>query len=222
VSWEIFEKGAAHYERWYATSRGRRVDRAEAALLGWLLGHFPARRRVLEIGCGTGHFTRWLGARGHRAIGLDRSSAMLRDARSRLRDGALLLADACELPLCDRAVDVSVLVTTLEFLDSPEQALREAVRVSRTGLVLVVLNRFSLGALSRRWGPQARGSLLSEARDLSCSRLREQIAKAAGERLLDLHWRSALLPRPFDRVVTRVPLGDVIGVAAELTRERGR
>jgi ubiquinone/menaquinone biosynthesis C-methylase UbiE len=94
VSWEIFEEAAARYEPWYATPRGRRADRAECALLGWLLGWFPDVQRVLEIGCGTGHFTRWLAARARVAIGLDRSPAMLREARTLMDDTPLLLADA--------------------------------------------------------------------------------------------------------------------------------
>jgi SAM-dependent methyltransferase len=220
VSWEIFEKRAGGYEEWYGTPHGCRVDRSERALLVWLLGWFPDARRVLEIGCGTGHFTRWLAGRGYAVIGLDRSIAMLREAQAHTKGGALLLADAHQLPLSDRAVDVSVFVATLEFLESPHHALKESVRVARRGLILIVLNRWSLGAISRRWGWQSRGSLRSEARDLSRTSLRKEVARAAGQRLLDLHWRSTLLPRPFDSLIARVPFGDALGVAIELAATR--
>jgi SAM-dependent methyltransferase len=158
------------------------------------------------------------------AIGLDRSPAMLREARA-LADGSpLVLADAHRLPLRDGVVDVAVLVTTLEFLERPELALQESVRVAERGLGLVVLNRCSLGALSRRWGPQSHGSLLAGARDCSRASLRRDLEKAAGGRLRGMHWRSALFPRPLDRFPIRVPLGDVLGVAVELARRprRGR
>ena len=220
MSWEIFEEGASRYEGWYGTARGRRVDRSERALLAWLLGRFPGARRVLEVGCGTGHFTQWLAAQGYPAIGLDRSPGMLSEARARVKGSPLMLADAHKLPLRDRAVDVSVLVTTLEFLESPQLALQESIRVAEHGLALLVLNRCSLGAVSRRWGPQSRGALLAGAHDMSRARLQEYLEEAAGERLLDLSWRSTLLPRPFDRLVTRLPFGDAIGVAAELASRR--
>lgn len=220
MSWQIFEEAAARYEPWYATPRGRRADRAERALLAWLLGWFPGARRVLDIGCGTGHFTQWLAARGCAAIGLDRSPAMLREARALARDTPLVLADAHRLPMRDGAVDVSALVTTLEFLEQPARALEESVRVAEHGLMLVVLNRCSLGALSRRWGPQSRGSLLAGARDLSRARLRDALEEAAGERLLEMHWRSTLLPRPLDRILVPLPVGDVLGVAVELAAAR--
>lgn len=214
MSWEIFEQAAGRYEAWYATARGRRADRSERALLAWLFEWFPGAHRVLEIGCGTGHFTRWLAARAA-AIGLDRSPGMLRDARS-LDGSPLVLADAHRIPLRDCAVDVSALITTLEFLDDPARALKESVRVAERGLVVVVLNRWSLGGASRRWGPQSRGSLLAGARDFSRARLRDHLERAAAERLRAMHWRSTLLPRPFDRLLTALPVGDVLGVAVEL------
>lgn len=48
----------AGYEAWYETT-GRRADRLEKALLKRLLAGFPRVRALLEVGCGTGHFT-WM------------------------------------------------------------------------------------------------------------------------------------------------------------------
>ena len=183
MPWEIFEQEAGRYEDWYATARGRRVDRSERALLAWLLGWFPGARRVLEVGCGTGHFMECLAERGSVAIGLDRSTAMLREARRRGRGRLLVLGDAHRLPVRDRGADVAALITTLEFLDSPGLALRESVRVAERGFVLVVLNRWSLGAASRRWGSQAGGALLGGANDLSLRELQAMIEGAVGDRL---------------------------------------
>jgi SAM-dependent methyltransferase len=127
-----------------------------------------------------------------------------------------VLADAAELPLRDGAVDLVVFVATLEFLDDPQRALAEAARVARRGLVVVALNRWSAGALSRRFGPASRGALLPHARDLSPPELRRLVEAAAGERLVRLRGRSALLPRPLPPGPTALPVGDVVGVAAEL------
>jgi SAM-dependent methyltransferase len=149
-------------------------------------------------------------------IALDRSPAMLREARARVPGAALLLADAHRLPLADGAVDLVVAVTALEFLEQPRQALAEAVRVAERGVVVLALNRWSVGGLSRRCGPQRRGALLGRARDRSLSGLRSELREAAGSRLRRIDWRSSLLPRPFDRYTVPVPLGDVLGIAVEL------
>jgi SAM-dependent methyltransferase len=217
VSWAIFERAAGRYEAWYATARGRRVDEAERALLGWLLASFTGARSALDVGCGTGHFAAWLRRRSVDVIGLDRSPAMLAELRRRLAGIPAVVGDAGCLPVRSGAVDVALLVTALEFVERPDAALSEAVRVARQGLALVVLNRWSLGGLSRRIGPQARRPILGSARDASLVALRRAVQAAAGERLRSLRWASSLFPDGFWAARWPVPLGDVIGMAVVLS-----
>ncbi len=54
---------AERYEQWYS-GHGRRADRLEKRLLAQLLEDFPGASTVLDVGCGTGHFTRWMASRG--------------------------------------------------------------------------------------------------------------------------------------------------------------
>jgi hypothetical protein len=140
---------------------------------------------------------------------------MLREAGRLPGGGPRLLADAHELPIRDRGVDLVLLVTTLEFLERPDRALRESVRAADRGVVVLALNRWSLGAIARRWRPSRR-ALLSRADDRSLPRLRRELASAAGQRLRGLRWRCTLLPRPLDGLVSAAPFGDVIGMAVEL------
>lgn len=216
VSWEAFEAAAPTYEAWYASPRGQRVAAAERALLEWLLAPFPGEARVLEVGCGTGTFTGWLATRGARVVGLDRAPAMLAALRRRHPRLPAVLADAHQLPFHAGAFDVAVFVATLEFLERPVEALTEAVRVARQGIVLVVLNRWSLGGLSRRWGPQARRPLLGTARDYAAPALVKLLRQAARGRLARFRWTSALFPDGLLRVRAPVPLGDVLGVVSVL------
>jgi ubiquinone/menaquinone biosynthesis C-methylase UbiE len=116
------------------------------------------------------------------------------------------------------AVDLALFVTTLEFLEHPLTALREAVRVARRGVVIVALNRWSVGGVSRRWGRQAQGTLRRRARDCSLASLRTVLTTAAGERLQDIRWASTLFPGGLCTLRARIPLGDVIGMAALLKR----
>lgn len=216
MPWNIFEGAAATYENWYVTQRGRRVDQAERALLEWLLGQFPEAHSVLEVGCGTGHFTVWLAEKGLRVVGLDRAPAMLEESRKRYPKVPIVLGDAHRLPFPEAVVDLTVYVAALEFLDEPQVALVEGVRVARQGLVVLALNRWSLGGLSRRWGPQARHSLLSQARDYTLASLESMVRKAAGQRWRDARWASTLFPNGLSRIRAPIPIGDVIGMAVRL------
>ncbi|MBL8828911.1 MAG: class I SAM-dependent methyltransferase, partial [Planctomycetaceae bacterium] len=87
---------AGRYEDWYA-GLGSRADGLEKRLLGKLLTSFPSAREILEVGCGTGHFCRWLKEAGYTVVGLDSSPAMLDEARR--RDAAPYIeGDAHQLP----------------------------------------------------------------------------------------------------------------------------
>jgi SAM-dependent methyltransferase len=216
ASWEAFEAAAPTYEAWYATPRGQRVAAAERALLESLLAPFPHAGRVLEVGCGTGYFTGWLASRGSRVVGLDRAPAMLAALRRQHPRLPVVLADAHQLPFPPGAFDVAVFVATLEFLDRPVEALTEAVRVARQGVVLVALNRWSLGGLSRRWGSQARRPLLGTAHDYAVPALVKLLRRAARGRLARLRWTSGLFPDGLWRVRAPVPLGGVLGVVGVL------
>lgn len=216
MPWKIFEAKAATYEDWYATRRGRRVDQAERALLDWLVAQFPKARSALEVGCGTGHFTPWLARKGLRVVGLDRAPAMLAEMRTLYPKIPSVLGDAHRLPFQEGVVDLTVYMTTLEFLDDPQVALSEAVWAARQGMIVLALNRWSFGGFSRRWGPQARHSLLSQARDCTRGCLRNMVRKAAGQRLQDVYWASTLFPDGFWRNRAPIPLGDVIGMAVRL------
>jgi ubiquinone/menaquinone biosynthesis C-methylase UbiE len=219
VSWTLFEHAASRYEAWYATPLGRRADEAERSLLTRLLGGFPKAHNVLEVGCGSGHFTAWLAGQGWRVVGVDRAPAMLAEVRRYHPDMPVLLGDAHGLPMREGAVDLVVFITTLEFLDEATMALAEAARVARQGLVVVALNRWSLGGLSRRWGAQAGQPLLSQARDASVVSLRAMVKAAVGTRLKTIQWVSTLFPNGLWRVQAPIPLGEVIGMAARMTEK---
>jgi SAM-dependent methyltransferase len=216
MPWEVFERAADTYEQWYASARGRPADQAESGLLACLLSDFPEANSVVEIGCGTGHFTRQMKLMGMRAVGLDRSNAMLQQMRRHAPTIPAVLADGHRLPLPNRAVDLAVFITTLEFLEAPLAALTEAVRVSRQGLIAMVLNRWSLGGWSRRWGPQSRGTILGQARDFSRPELERLVRRAAGPRWGGACWASTLLPDGLWKAVVRIPVGDVVGVSVRL------
>jgi SAM-dependent methyltransferase len=171
-------------------------------------------RSVLEVGCGTGHFTRWMAERGLDAVGLDISEPMLNEARR--RGGPEYLAgDALALPFAARSYDLTALITTLEFLADPARALAEAVRVARQGILLGVLNRRSLLALQYRLSGKP---MWRSARFFDPWELARLVREAAGRRTGTVLWRTTLWPIPGVRDLP-LPWGGFIGVAAQLNEE---
>ena len=60
---------AARYEQWYS-GPGRQADLLEKRLLQRMLQQLGEVRTILEVGCGTGHFTRWLRSLSFETTGL--------------------------------------------------------------------------------------------------------------------------------------------------------
>jgi ubiquinone/menaquinone biosynthesis C-methylase UbiE len=179
----------AGYEAWYQTT-GRRADRLEKALLGRLLARFPGPSTILEVGCGTGHFTRWFSEWGLQAVGLDLSRPMLVEA-TRLGSPLCVRGDGLALPFATQAFDLVALITTLEFTPDPAHVLAEALRVARHGLILGVLNRQSvLGRqLKREGGPMWEAVRFFTPRDLV-----HLVRRAADEKPVMIAWRTTLWP----------------------------
>jgi ubiquinone/menaquinone biosynthesis C-methylase UbiE len=204
---------ASRYEQWYAGA-GRDADILEKELLGRLLCSFPNAHSVLEVGCGTGHFTRWMAERGLEAVGLDVSDPMLSEARRR-GGPRYMPGDALSLPIADRSYDVTALITTLEFLPDPARALAEAVRVARHGILLGVLNRWSLLTLRYRLTGKA---MWRSARFFGTWGLARMVRQAAGGRAKAIAWRTTLWPIAGVHDLP-LPWGGFIGMAVHLREE---
>ena len=116
------------YERWFDSPFGKRADRIEQQLLGHLLSGVGGVRSLLDVGCGTGHFAALWAANGLTAVGLDRDPDMLAFAQVHRSGFPIMRGDALALPVQDQCVDIVAMITVLEFLDDPEQGLREAAR----------------------------------------------------------------------------------------------
>lgn len=198
----------AAYEDWYHTT-GYQADIQEKALLQWLLSGFPRAHSLLEIGCGTGHFTRWFCEMCLQVVGLDLSRQMLDKAR-KLNSPDLLQGDALMLPFPSRSFDLAVLITTLEFLPDPLKALSEALRVAQQGLILGVLNAQS------RFGRQYKlegGPIWEDASFYTPDKLKGLIRRIAGEKARVV-WRTTLLP--FWRGSLPLPCGGFIGMSVKI------
>jgi len=201
---------AERYEAWYATPFGRRADRVEKEMLQGVLSDFGESHSLLEVGCGTGHFTGWFASLGLSVVGLDRLPSMLTFARGRRPDLPLVLADATHLPFGEAAFDVVAFVTVLEFLSAPEAALREAERVARHGLILVSLNRLSPVALWRRL---RRAASYRRARFLSPGQLERLLRNSLASRPMTIRWRTGLYPMHWLDQCTALPFGALVALS---------
>lgn len=141
---------AAAAAMWFEANAGqwdaiRSLHIAESeveAAMAALLGDMPVARLV-DIGTGTGRMLELFGPRADTAIGIDRSSEMLRLARAKLSErgldkAELRQADLYALPLEDGAADLAIVHHVLHFAQAPDAAIDEAARVLGEGGRLLI------------------------------------------------------------------------------------
>lgn len=142
-----FGKIASRYDAWYRTPRGAMYDRLEKKAIDSLLPATSDGGKLLEIGCGTGHFSEHFAGRGFATTGVDISESMVAVARQKnIRKSEFHVGNAEHLPFADETFDVTAAITALEFVCDPARVISEMVRcVKKPGglLILGVLNRLS-------------------------------------------------------------------------------
>jgi SAM-dependent methyltransferase len=188
-------------ENWFRSPQGQRELAFEQGLFGKIWAPVSPQR-VLEVGCGSGIFLEWFKSRGHMVAGLEPSSSSLELARRRLGPKVRLDPGFAEnLPYDDNEFDTVALITSMEFVDDPYLALKEAFRVARRNVLLGVLNKYSFGSLhygiQRFW----KDSVYSRARFFSVFELR-RMSTGILAGAVPIEWRTCFsLPLPFLRYV---------------------
>ncbi|MDE2003062.1 MAG: class I SAM-dependent methyltransferase [Betaproteobacteria bacterium] len=136
---------AAGYDAWYGTARGAWIGNLEFHLLQRLLRPEQGET-LLDVGCGTGYFTRrFAGESGVHAVGVDPNPLWLDYARTHgFGTERYCLGRAEALPFADGSFDRTVSVTALCFVEDARRALDQMLRVTRKRFAVGLLNRHSL------------------------------------------------------------------------------
>jgi ubiquinone/menaquinone biosynthesis C-methylase UbiE len=141
-----FDQVAEQYDFFYETLLGREIDHVEKQLIWQYMALMSLANPVLEIGCGTGHWTRFFQQKGLKLTAIDISVRMLEKAKIK-NPGSVHFErmDVENMTYKDHSFDNIVSIATLEFVDHKEQAIKEIFRVLKPGGSLVVgcLNELS-------------------------------------------------------------------------------
>jgi ubiquinone/menaquinone biosynthesis C-methylase UbiE len=121
-----------------------------------ILKRFGTDQDVLECGCGTGLLLERIRTFARSAKGIDLSPRMLERARERGLDVAE--GSVTAMPYADASFDVTCAFKVLAHVPDLGGALREMVRVTRPGGVILaeLYNPYSFRGVVKRFGPAGR------------------------------------------------------------------
>lgn len=124
--------------------------------------HLRPGIRIVDVGCGTGDFTRHLVSLVPgkcEAIGIDQRGVSLRSAEAETRKAGLSdrifykKGDASQVPLDDNYADLVCCRTLLIHLEDPARAVREMIRVAKPGGMVAAIEH---GHLNSFYDPEER------------------------------------------------------------------
>jgi len=173
-----FDKVADSYDGWYDSASGAMYDHLEKKAVSRYLRQNVQGMKLLEVGCGTGHWSQFFSDCGFEVTGVDISEPMIKVAQNKnIANTSFQIADGHSLPFKDNSFDVTAAITTLEFIHDAELVLREMVRCTRkpSGRLLIgVLNALARLNRNRQQTPE---SLYAKARLFSPDQLKKLLSK---------------------------------------------
>lgn len=150
-----FNEVASEYDLFYGTELGAKIDKFEKQAVSRFLKRMGGRT-MLEIGAGTGHWTRQFSSYGFEVTGIDEAWEMLDIARRKeIPNAGFHKADAHNLPYEDNSFENVAMMATLEFVEDLEKVWGEIGRVLQPGgsLLIGALNDRSSTARNREQNP---------------------------------------------------------------------
>lgn len=134
-----YDRIAPGYDRRFIDGSEQRATSTALQTLARARARSQGARRILEVGCGTGHWLASLGQAAGCRYGLDLSAGML--AQAQVREDALYLArgNACCLPFADGCADLVYCVNAIHHFQRRRDFVFEARRLLRPGGTLAVV-----------------------------------------------------------------------------------
>ncbi len=218
------QKDSQAFEKERQDRRYGDIARLEGALMCDMLKPVSGES-VLDIGCGIGTSLLTLLDKGLDVTGIDPSPYMLDVAYKRINRRADLYRGIAEdLPFGDNSFNHTVFFASLEFVEDPRAALREACRVAKDKVFIGVMNRYAIKGIERRVRGVFSESIYNKARFFSVWELKSEIRAIMGD--VPVKWKtichlpyfegSVLRKMESSGLMKRFPFGAFAGVSALL------
>jgi len=221
----IFDTRSARlYEAWYHSPQGRAMEALVTESIPVLLE--PQRgETILDVGCGEGNHLSFFNPTLYSLYGLDASPLMIRRAMEKIGSRAVLKVGRAEdLPFEDNEFDLVLFINTLEFLEDPLAALKEAGRVAKRSVFIGVTNSLSWYFLYTKVQSLLHKPFFDHFAFFNLWQLKSYIRTAYGS--VPVQWRCSHIHTPLlERIGTlvseqwhpeRCPFGSFLGLCVPL------
>ncbi len=221
----VFEfNDTKEYENWLNSPNRRFAAELESRLMMDMLKPMPGET-LLDIGCGTGASLQPFLEFGLQVTGIDPSPYMLDIAIANIMNRVDFYRGFAEdLPFDDNSFNYATLITSLEFVEAPLQALEEACRVAKDKVFIGVLNRYAIKGFQRRVKGLFVPTIFNRAQFFSVWEIKQMLTELLNK--APMSWRTVcqlpvtgngfLSRMEQSTLVQRCPFGTFAGIVVSL------
>ncbi|MCF6240957.1 MAG: class I SAM-dependent methyltransferase [Bacteroidales bacterium] len=165
---------AHQYDDYYQSDFGKKIDELEKAIIEKFLKNLSIKE-ILEIGCGTGHWTEFFVQKGFSVKAMDISDKMLAVAKSKnMKNTYFFQGDALNLSIENESVENIIAITSLEFTGNQQKAFDEIYRILKPRGYFICAG---LNETSEFWKDKKEDIVYKNANFLNKTKLQEQFSK---------------------------------------------
>jgi|LGVF01.1.fsa_nt_gb ubiquinone/menaquinone biosynthesis C-methylase UbiE len=137
-----FNQEAETYDEYYQSELGKEIDNAEKICVKKFLDKIQ-KGEILELGSGTGHWSKWITEQGFNVHGIDIAKDMLQKAKDKnIPNSKFEIMSMTDLEFENNSIETIIAITSLEFSIDLDKTFSEIKRVLKPNgrLITAVLN----------------------------------------------------------------------------------
>jgi SAM-dependent methyltransferase len=140
------------------------------------------------------------------------------EAKKHWPNGSLLQGESSHLPFKDKSFDIVAFIACLEYMLNIEKVVNEAARVSRKGIIIGLMNKWSLPTMRRNIQiKMGKNPYYKNVRFYSIFDIKHVLKEALHDRYTICFWSTTVFPKIFgDRESALLPFGAFLGIAVKL------
>jgi 2-polyprenyl-3-methyl-5-hydroxy-6-metoxy-1,4-benzoquinol methylase len=126
-------------DKWEKKINNRETEKRIKVIFDQLLNGVDLKnKKVLEVGCGLGFFSKKMYRKGALITGIDVGEKLVKITSKKIPGGKFLVGSALDIPFRKNEFDIILCTEVIEHTEDPKRAISELFRVTKQGGIIII------------------------------------------------------------------------------------